>query len=120
MQANKIINKSIIQSLQNKDKKAITTIYNEYGAALYGVILRIVKSEQMAQTVLQEAFVEIWKHADQYDATREKLFTWLYRISRQLAIEAIQVKKSAPAEIYTFSKRKTPLNAISLLNSRLS
>ncbi len=77
----------IIQLLQAKDKKAISIIYDQYSAALYGVVLRIVQSEAIAQDVMQDAFIKIWKNGTSYDKSKGKLFTWLLNITRNTAID---------------------------------
>lgn len=108
--------KSIIISLQNKEKEAISVIYNQYGAALYGVIFRIVKSEATAQTVLKEVFVQMWKQAEEYNESKEKFFTWLYRISHHLAMEAVRSNQSTPVEMYTISNNNQQTSPTMLFN----
>lgn len=77
----------IVQSLQQRDKKAIALLYDQYAATLYGVVLKIVRSEVIAQDVLQEAFVKIWKNGPQYDPQKGTIFTWMLNIARNLAID---------------------------------
>ncbi|MBW7469170.1 sigma-70 family RNA polymerase sigma factor [Pontibacter aydingkolensis] len=64
-----------------------------YSATLYGVILQIVKTEEIAEDVLQEAFVKIWRSFDSYDAQKGRLFTWMINICRNLAIDKIRSKE---------------------------
>jgi len=78
----------IIQLLQQKDKRVVAILYDQYSPALYGVILRIVRSEEIAADVLQDSFVKIWKSAERYDRKKAKLFTWLLNIARNTAIDA--------------------------------
>ena len=84
--------KQIIQWLQAQDKRAISHLYDAYGAALYGLIFRMVKSEEVAQDLVQDTFVKVWKNGHRYDATKGTLFTWLINIGRNTAINAIQSK----------------------------
>ena len=77
----------LIQLLQIQDKRGISLIYDRYSAALYGVALRIVKSEAIAQDVLQDAFIKIWKSAPSYDGKKGTLFTWMLNITRNTAID---------------------------------
>ncbi len=83
----------IVSYLQREDQKAIPIIYKNYSAVLYGVILKIVKSENYAQEVLQDSFVKIWRNAKHYNPEKGRLFTWLVRIARNTAIDKI---RSAP------------------------
>ncbi len=64
-----------------------------YSAALYGVVLQIVKVEETAEDVLQEAFVKIWNSFPSYDESKGRLFTWMINICRNLAIDKIRSKQ---------------------------
>ena len=44
--------------------------------------------------MLQESFIKIWKKSDSYDATKAKLFTWLFRITRNTAIDKLRSVKT--------------------------
>lgn len=57
------------------------------------MISRIIKKEDIAEEVLQDAFLKIWDKIDSYDASKGKLFTWMLNISRNLAIDKIRSKE---------------------------
>ena len=48
----------LVSLLKNKDIKAFDTLYNNYSSALFGVISRIIPSEEIAQDILQDVFVK--------------------------------------------------------------
>ncbi|MGI9548193.1 MAG: RNA polymerase sigma factor [Flavobacteriaceae bacterium] len=85
-----LLEKHIIELLLERNEKAISLLYENYGDTLYGVALKVVRDEELAQDVLQESFVKIWKKSDTYDATKAKLFTWLFRITRNTAIDKLR------------------------------
>lgn len=80
----------IVQLLGKGDKAAINLLYENYSDSLYGVILKITNNEELAQDALQESFVKIWKNSKKYDSKKAKLFTWLYRIARNTAIDKLR------------------------------
>ena len=84
--------KLIIRLLQKSDERAIEMLYDDYAAALYGVVFRIVLSEEVAQDVLQESFVKIWKKGQTYNSSKGTLFTWILNIARNAAIDATRSK----------------------------
>ena len=86
--------KEIVSLLEKSDKKAISLLYDYYSDALYGVILKVITDEDTAQDVLQESFVKIWKNAKKYDSTKARLFTWLYRIAYNTAIDKVRSLKN--------------------------
>lgn len=62
-------------------------MYDAYSGALYGVILRIVRSKELAEQALQDTFVKVWRNAASYDSGKGRLFTWLLNIARNTAID---------------------------------
>ncbi|UII76665.1 RNA polymerase sigma factor [Flagellimonas sp. HMM57] len=85
-----LIEKHIVSLLAEKDDKAISLLYDHYGDTLYGVAYKVLRDDDLAQDVLQESFIKIWKKADTYDASKAKLFTWLFRIVRNTAIDKLR------------------------------
>ncbi|KJD33546.1 RNA polymerase sigma-70 factor [Tamlana nanhaiensis] len=94
------IEQEIVSLLQKGDKKAISLLYENYADALFGVIKKVITDDDMAQDVLQESFVKIWRYAKKYDPNKAKLFTWLYRISYNCAIDKVRnIKNKSGKEV---------------------
>lgn len=87
------IEKHIVQLLAARDERAISLLYDHYADALYGVAIKVTKDEDLAKDVLQNAFVKIWKKADNYDASKARLFTWLFRVVQNTAIDAVRSRQ---------------------------
>lgn len=85
-----LLEKHIVELLQERNDKAISLLYDNYGDTLLGVANKVLRNEELAQDVLQESFVKIWKKADSYDPSKAKLFTWLFRITRNTAIDKLR------------------------------
>jgi RNA polymerase sigma factor (sigma-70 family) len=68
-------------------------LYDHYSAALYGVISRIIPNEDVAEELLQDAFLRIWDRINTYDASKGRLFTWMLNIARNLAIDKTRSKE---------------------------
>ena len=68
-------------------------LYDNYSAAMYGVIQRIVQHDEVAEDVLQEAFLKIWNNFSQYDPARGRLFTWMINVCRNLSIDKVRSKE---------------------------
>ena len=95
-----LIEKHIVSLLAEKDDRAIALLYENYGDTLFGVAHKVVKDEDLAQDELQESFIKIWKKADSYDPSKAKLFTWLFRITRNTAIDKLRsVNNKASKEV---------------------
>lgn len=88
------IEKNIVALLEKGDEKALDLLYEYYGDSLYGVILQVTSNEELAQDALQETFIKVWKNAKKYDSSKAKLFTWLYRIAKNTAIDKLRSFKN--------------------------
>lgn len=84
---------AIIHKVKGGDKSALYILYDRYSAALYGVIIRICKKEDIAQDLLQETFLKIWKKIDQYDSQKGKFYTWAYQIAKNTALNEARKRK---------------------------
>ena len=87
-------------------------MYDNYSAAIYGIILRIVRSEEVAQEVMHDAFIKAWKNINSYSAEKGRLYTWLVNISRNTSIDRLrskEIKKTGKTDsvtdnVYTIDK----------------
>lgn len=84
------LDEKINRLLSSDNQLAITLLYEHYAPALYRVIFRIVRTDAIAEEVLQDAFLKIWEKREQYDPKKGRLFTWMVRLSRNLAIDRIR------------------------------
>ena len=80
----------LIEAIQQGDQKALATLYDAYSGALNGVILRVVRNNDLAQEVLQDTFVKIWRSAGAYDPAKGRPFTWMMNIARNTAIDMVR------------------------------
>ncbi|MEN7551005.1 sigma-70 family RNA polymerase sigma factor [Rapidithrix thailandica] len=83
----------LVALLQARNKAAFNYLYDHYSGALYGVILRIVQKQDIAEEVLQDVFLKIWNKIDTYDSQKGRLFTWMLNVSRNLAIDKVRSKE---------------------------
>ncbi len=88
---------SLVQALKAGNKAAIARLYDSYSAALYGIISRIVVSENLAEEALQDTFVKIWNNIESYDAGKGTLFTWMRRIAHNTSIDMLRQKDRQPS-----------------------
>lgn len=84
--------KELVTGLKAGNKKAIDLLYKKYSAALFGIIVRIVKYDEIAEDTLQDTFLKIWKSIGQYDSSKGKLFTWMANLAKNTAIDQIRSK----------------------------
>jgi len=83
---------AFIARLKERSESAFSQLYDDYSAALYGILVRMLNNEELAQDALQEGFVKIWKNIDSFDPSRANLFTWMLNIVRNHAIDQLRSK----------------------------
>ncbi|WP_231125666.1 sigma-70 family RNA polymerase sigma factor [Vreelandella piezotolerans] len=69
---------------------ALQRLYQQEGAKLLGVVLRIVKDRGMAEDIVHDACLNIWQRADSFDPQKGAARTWIFSIARHLALNAIR------------------------------
>ncbi|WP_435353526.1 RNA polymerase sigma factor [Emticicia sp. SJ17W-69] len=85
-----IAEEELVSLLKNKDQKGFNILYNNYSGALFGVVNKIVQSNDDANDLLQDTFLKIWRNIDYYDASKGSIFTWMMNIARNLAIDRVR------------------------------
>jgi RNA polymerase sigma-70 factor (family 1) len=112
----------MVQKMSAGDEQAFALLYEEYRQGLYAYIVRLVKSPDMAEDIVQEVFIKVWEHRHQleqiqsfraylFTAARNHTINVLKRISREDAAKAevtrhfsILRAQSADAEQTVLSK----------------
>ncbi|MEQ9263064.1 MAG: sigma-70 family RNA polymerase sigma factor [Owenweeksia sp.] len=89
----KITEDNLIDEFRAGNKAALNYIYEAYSGALYGTIIKITGNEEQSRDLLQEAFVKIWKKADNYDPSKGALYTWMINLTRNLCIDYLRSKR---------------------------
>lgn len=85
------------------DPQAAAMFIRRHQARVYGLALSIVADPVLAEDVAQEAFTRAWRHASSYDPLRGTVPTWLLTITRNLAIDALRLRRSVPVDPTTLA-----------------
>lgn len=72
------------------DRQAFARLYQLSSAHLFGVILRIQRERALAEELLQEVYVKVWRSASGFDAAQSQPLTWLTSIARHCAIDSLR------------------------------
>ena len=83
------------------DRAAFATLYQATSAHLFAVVLRIQRDKALAEDILQDVYVNIWRAARGFDAARAQPMTWLASIARNRAIDTLRRVKSEVATVST-------------------
>ena len=85
---------ALVAGLAAGDVGAAKLLVGRYQSRLYGLAFGVLQDRTAAEDVAQEAFVRAWRHAGNYDARRGSVAGWLLRITRNLAIDALRLRRA--------------------------
>ena len=80
------------------DRDAFAALYRATSAKLYGVALRILRRQDLAEEVVQEAYVKIWHSAGQFNPALSSPITWMASIARNRAIDVVRKRSESSLE----------------------
>jgi RNA polymerase sigma-70 factor (ECF subfamily) len=66
---------------------ALSKLYDRYDRTVFGVGLRILGDRSMAEELVQEVFLKVWRSSGSFDSARGSFSTWLYRVTRSCALD---------------------------------
>lgn len=75
---------------------ALETLYDRYSPTVLGLLLKIIGDRPLAEDALQETFWRVWQSASTYQPERGSFSGWLFRIARNLAIDAFRRRNVRP------------------------
>ena len=78
------------------DRAAFATLYERTSAHLLGVVLRIQRDRALAEDILQEVYVNVWRAAHSFDAAQSQPLTWLTSVARNRAIDSLRRAHAQP------------------------
>ena len=88
----------LLRAVAGGDQAAFEALYAATRAKLYGVVLRILRRADLADEVMQEAYLKIWNSAGQFDPALAGPITWMVAIARNRAIDVARRKRDVSVE----------------------
>jgi RNA polymerase sigma-70 factor (ECF subfamily) len=76
--------------------RPLAELYRLYSARLYGLGLRLVGDRGMAEELVQETFLRLWRSAERFDPERGTVRTFVFTIARRVAVDLLRRRASRP------------------------
>jgi len=86
------------------DETAFAHLYDAAAARVHGLVLRVVRDPTQAEEVTQECFLEIWRTASRYDASRGSAVSWLLTIGHRKAVDRVRSAEAASRRDTTYER----------------
>ena len=80
----------LMQRLVYRDLWAFRALYDRYGNLVYSAALRVVRDAQIAEDLVQEIFLRIWRKPESYVSQRGRFVTWLTSVTRNRAVDEVR------------------------------
>ena len=77
----------LISQVSGGDERALSELYDRYGGLIYGAGIRYLGDSTLAEDLVQDVFVSVWRSAAIFDPSRASFATWIYRITRNRATD---------------------------------
>lgn len=90
--------RELLAAVANRDLAAFERLYARTRAKLYGIILRILRRSDLADEVMQDVYLRIWRSAGEFDPKVAKPITWMVSIARNRAIDVLRRKQETSIE----------------------
>lgn len=88
----------LIAAVAKGDEPAFERLYAATRAKLYGVVLRILRRQDISEEVIQEAYIRIWNNAGQFNPGVASPITWMVSIARNKAIDVVRKRGETSLE----------------------
>ena len=88
----------LLHKAADGDQLAFKQLYEQCSPKLMSLCLRLMKTEALAEDVLQEGFIKIWEKADSFSPGKGKAMTWMSTVIRNKGLDKLRSLKTKAAE----------------------
>ena len=85
-----LTDEAVLSLVAESDDEALAELYDRFGGVAYGLALRILRDESLAQDAVQEAFLAVWRTADRFLAERARASTWILTLVHRRAVDLVR------------------------------
>lgn len=82
----------LIQSVARGEQAALAELYDRASRRVFVLALRILKDRQLAEEVVLDVFLQVWRTARSYQVARARPLGWLFTITRSRALDALRAR----------------------------
>lgn len=112
---------ALMQRIRARDEEALGALYDRYAPLLFSLALQMCRQEWLAEEVLQDVFVSVWRAAASWQPERGSLRLWLVVMTRRKAIDALRAQGRTPLPLLDATARDEtePADVADVLEDRI-
>lgn len=84
---------ALVSAVRAGNQDAMAQLYDRYSQVVYAVAMRVLGDTTVAEDVLQEIFMQLWRNPGAFDASRGSLAPWLAVIARNRAVDMLRKRR---------------------------
>ncbi len=89
---------ALVALVARGDEPALAELYDRVGRVAYGLALRVLRDERLAEDAVQEGFLAVWRTAAAFRAERAKASTWILTLVHRRAVDLVRREERRRAE----------------------
>ena len=87
--------REVIQRVGRGDQAAFAELYDATAPLVHGVVLKVVRDPSQTEEVVQEVFVELWRVAPRFDASKGTVASWVATIAHRRAVDRVRSEQAS-------------------------
>jgi RNA polymerase sigma factor (sigma-70 family) len=119
--ARELSDEALLARVARSDEEALAELYDRYGRLAYGLAVRILRDQSLAEDAVQEAFLAVWRSAGGFLAERAKPSTWLLTLVHRRAVDLVrreERRRADPLEVAPDPAGRTADEELAILTKR--
>ena len=96
-----LTDEELLDLLARSDERGLAELYDRFGGVAYGLALRVLRDEKLAEDAVQDAFLAVWRSADTFLRERARASTWILTLVHRRAVDLVrreERRRSEPLE----------------------
>src|SRR3712207_2129686 len=91
-------NRLLLRIAERQDRSALAELFNMFGPRIKSMMLKLGASDALAEDLVQETFLSVWRKAALFSSQRGAASTWIFTIARNLRIDQLRRQSNKPYE----------------------
>jgi RNA polymerase sigma-70 factor, ECF subfamily len=93
-----ISDEALVALAARSEHSALAELYDRYGRPAYGLALRVLRDESLAEDAVQDAFITIWRTASRFVPEKGKASTWILTLVHRRAVDVVRREQRRRAD----------------------
>src|SRR3954463_9194210 len=103
---------ALVALAARSEQTALAELYDRYGRPAYGLALRILRDEALAEDAVQDAFLALWRTASRFVPEKGKASTWILTLVHRRAVDVVRREQRRRTDALEHAPEPESLDAV--------